>query len=73
MTPAYSSKTPEIARCEARMAYIDAKTALMLLLMQVVDVDPEKEPGDNTTRTELGAIGGFLQVSVFDHTTRKKT
>jgi len=39
----------------------------------VIEVDPDKPPGDNTTRMDLGALGGYLQVSIFDHTTRRKT
>lgn len=39
---------------------------------KVVDVDPHRPPGDNTTRIELGAVGGMLQVVLFDHTTRRK-
>jgi hypothetical protein len=40
---------------------------------KVIDVDPSKEPGDNTTRLELGGVGGYLQVVIFDHTTRRKS
>jgi len=39
---------------------------------KVIDVDPQRPPGDNTTRVELGALGGYLQVVIFDHTTRRK-
>jgi hypothetical protein len=39
----------------------------------VIDVDPNRSPGDNTTRVELGAIGSYLQVVFFDHVTRRKT
>lgn len=40
---------------------------------KVIDVDPSKPPGDNTTRVELGSIGGYMQVVIFDHTTRRKS
>lgn len=39
---------------------------------KVIDVDPHRPPGDNTTRIELGAVGEMLQVVIFDHTTRRK-
>ena len=47
-------------------------------LFQVIDVDPAKAPGDNTERTDVVAdeavgLGGYLQVTIFDHTTRRKS
>mmetsp|Transcript_5863 Transcript_5863/g.10958 ORF Transcript_5863/g.10958 Transcript_5863/m.10958 type:complete len:204 (-) Transcript_5863:271-882(-) len=54
----------------------DNETGLLFKNMRdrkVIDVDPTRTPGDNTTRLELGGVGGYLQVVIFDHTTRRKT
>lgn len=40
-------------------------------MRQVIDVDPNVAPGDNTTRTDL-AVPGYVQVVLFDHIARKR-
>jgi hypothetical protein len=38
---------------------------------KIVNVNPETEPGDNTTRTELNAKE-YIQVVFYDHSTRRR-
>jgi len=39
--------------------------------LQVINVDPKSNPGDNTTRTEI-RTGEYLQCVIYDHFTRRK-
>lgn len=38
---------------------------------KIVNVNPETDPGDNTTRTEL-ATKEYIQVVFYDHSTRRR-
>ena len=39
---------------------------------KVIDVDPHKRPGDNTTRTDI-TTDEYLQVCIWDHVSRRRT
>ncbi|CAM9419922.1 unnamed protein product [Phaeothamnion confervicola] len=39
---------------------------------KIIDVNPQANPGDNTSRTEIRSPE-YLQICLFDHTTRRKS
>ena len=39
---------------------------------KVINVDPNANPGDNSTRTEI-ANKEYLQIVIYDHMTRRKS
>mmetsp|Transcript_597 Transcript_597/g.609 ORF Transcript_597/g.609 Transcript_597/m.609 type:complete len:246 (-) Transcript_597:169-906(-) len=39
---------------------------------KVINVNPEVSPGDNTTRVELDCPQEYVQVVIYDHTTRRR-
>ena len=39
---------------------------------KVINVDPNANPGDNSTRTEI-ATKEYLQIVIYDHMTRRKS
>ena len=39
---------------------------------KVINVDPHKEPGDNSKRTPI-ATSEYMQVVIYDHMTRRKS
>eukprot|EP01041_Mallomonas_annulata_P013300 gene13300-28166_t len=39
---------------------------------KVINVNPELNPGDNTTRIELESPSEYIQIVIYDHTTRRR-
>eukprot|EP01038_Epipyxis_sp_PR26KG_P016266 gene16266-22154_t len=39
---------------------------------KIINVNPESEPGDNTTRTEIECGEYYTQVVIYDHSTRRR-
>jgi hypothetical protein len=39
---------------------------------KIVNVNPECDPGDNTTRVEVATKGQYVQVVLYDHSARRR-
>lgn len=75
MLPSFTSVITPFTVPLSSQVIADSATGLLFKNKRdrkIVNVNPEMDPGDNTTRVEIATKGQYVQVVLYDHSSRRR-